>query len=130
MENRCRSLSRPVCNIIAARCSARRTRTGVGGRLHGFGKRFFHQRVVSGQELHRHALDVSGIDSYAYLRDVLTKLPSMTNWQIKHVTPEAWAKTSRAFQRQSRHSPYHKRHSRGYDVYGRIIRIMSIRRLA
>ena len=37
-----------------------------------------------------------GIDPYAYLRDVLTKLPSMTNWQIKHVTPEAWAKTSRS----------------------------------
>ena len=30
-----------------------------------------------------------GIDPYAYLRDVLTRLPSMTNWQIKHVTPEA-----------------------------------------
>ena len=37
-----------------------------------------------------------GIDPYAYLRDVLTRLPSMTNWQIKHVTPEAWAKTSRS----------------------------------
>ena len=37
-----------------------------------------------------------GIDPYAYLRDVLTRLPTMTNWQIKHVTPEAWAKTSRS----------------------------------
>ena len=37
-----------------------------------------------------------GIDPYAYLRDVLTRLPSMTNWQVKHVTPEAWAKTSRS----------------------------------
>jgi hypothetical protein len=32
---------------------------------------------------------------YAYLHDVLTRLPSMTNWQVKHVTPEAWAKASR-----------------------------------
>jgi hypothetical protein len=37
-----------------------------------------------------------GIDPYACLRDVLTRLPSMTNWQIKHVTPGAWAKTSRS----------------------------------
>jgi IS66 C-terminal element len=29
-----------------------------------------------------------GIDPYAYLRDVLTRLPFMTNWQVKHVTPE------------------------------------------
>jgi transposase len=33
-----------------------------------------------------------GLDPYAYLRDVFTRLPSMTNWQIKDVTPEAWAK--------------------------------------
>ena len=32
------------------------------------------------------------IDPYAYLRDVLTRLPSMTNWQVKQVTPEPWAK--------------------------------------
>ncbi|HEX9596436.1 MAG TPA: IS66 family transposase [Anaerolineales bacterium] len=32
-----------------------------------------------------------GLDPYAYLRDVLTRLPAMTNWQVKHVTPEAWA---------------------------------------
>jgi transposase len=34
-----------------------------------------------------------GIDPHAYLRDVLTRLPKMTNWQIKEVTPEAWAKS-------------------------------------
>jgi len=34
-----------------------------------------------------------GIDPHAYLRDVLTRLPRMTNWQIKDVTPEAWAKS-------------------------------------
>jgi hypothetical protein len=37
-----------------------------------------------------------GIDPYAYLRDVLTRLPNMTNRQIPEVTPEAWAKARRA----------------------------------
>jgi hypothetical protein len=30
-----------------------------------------------------------------YLRDVLTKLPTMTNWQIKDITPAAYAKALR-----------------------------------
>jgi len=34
-----------------------------------------------------------GLDPFAYLRDVFTRLPSMTNWQVKHLTPEAWAKS-------------------------------------
>jgi transposase len=34
-----------------------------------------------------------GIDPHSYLRDVLTRLPLMTNWQVKHVTPEAWARS-------------------------------------
>ena len=42
-----------------------------------------------------------GIDPLAYLRDVLTRLPSMTNWQIKEVTPEAWAKSNRSSALQS-----------------------------
>lgn len=33
-----------------------------------------------------------GIDPQSYLRDALTRLPTLTNWQIKEVTPEAWAK--------------------------------------
>jgi len=37
-----------------------------------------------------------GIDPYAYLRDALTRLPSMTNWQIRDITPEAWVKTLRS----------------------------------
>jgi len=37
-----------------------------------------------------------GIDPYAYLRDVLTRLPASTNWQIKDLTPEAWAKAQHA----------------------------------
>lgn len=32
------------------------------------------------------------IDPYAYLRDVLTRLPTLKNSQISEVTPEAWAK--------------------------------------
>ena len=34
-----------------------------------------------------------GIDPHAYQLDVLTRLPLLTNWQIKDVTPEAWAKS-------------------------------------
>lgn len=33
-----------------------------------------------------------GLDPHAYLREVLTRLPSTTNWQIKDITPEAWGK--------------------------------------
>ena len=33
-----------------------------------------------------------GIDLYTYLRDVLTRLPHMTNRQVPEVTPEAWHK--------------------------------------
>ena len=36
---------------------------------------------------------LQGIDPYAYLRDVLTRLPGMTNHQIAELTPQAWAKT-------------------------------------
>jgi len=34
-----------------------------------------------------------GVEPFAYLRDVLTRLPRMTNWQIAEVTPDAWGKT-------------------------------------
>lgn len=37
-----------------------------------------------------------GIDPHAYLRDVLARLPHMTNWQIKDITPAAWAKAQRS----------------------------------
>ncbi|MBX7210271.1 MAG: IS66 family transposase [Verrucomicrobiaceae bacterium] len=37
-----------------------------------------------------------GIDPQSYLREVLTRLPTMTNRQIKEVTPEAWAKAQPA----------------------------------
>jgi transposase len=36
-----------------------------------------------------------GLDPDAYLRDVLTRLPNMTNHQIPQVTPAAWAKSNR-----------------------------------
>ena len=35
-----------------------------------------------------------GIDPDAYLRDVLNRLPNMTNFHIKDLTPEAWAKAN------------------------------------
>jgi hypothetical protein len=54
-----------------------------------------HAHVVL-EKLPPSAEIIRGIDPHAYLRDVLTRLPSMTNWQIKHVTPEAWAKPSRS----------------------------------
>jgi transposase len=41
------------------------------------------------------------IDPYAYLKDVLTRLPNMTNRQIPEVTPEAWAKAHLQVQRQA-----------------------------
>jgi transposase len=36
-----------------------------------------------------------GVEPYTYLHDVLTRLPSMTNWQIKDITPKAWAQAHR-----------------------------------
>ena len=36
------------------------------------------------------------LDPFAYLREVFTRLPAMTNWQIKDITPEAWAKSRSA----------------------------------
>jgi hypothetical protein len=33
-----------------------------------------------------------GIDPYRYLREVLTALPTMTNWQLENWTPAGWAK--------------------------------------
>jgi hypothetical protein len=40
-----------------------------------------------------------GLDPYAYLRDVLTRLPHMTNHQVPEVTPEAWAKARQPVRR-------------------------------
>ncbi len=33
-----------------------------------------------------------GVEPYAYLREVLTRLPAMTNWTVGALTPAAWAK--------------------------------------
>ena len=41
------------------------------------------------------------LNPYAYLKDVLTRLPNMTNKQIPEVTPQAWAKTQRTLQRKA-----------------------------
>ncbi|HMO51515.1 MAG TPA: IS66 family transposase [Kiritimatiellia bacterium] len=39
---------------------------------------------------------VHGVEPYAYLKDVLTRLPAMNNHQIPDITPKAWAKAQRA----------------------------------
>jgi hypothetical protein len=36
-----------------------------------------------------------GLNPFVYLREVFTRLPSMTNWQVKDITPQAWAKAQR-----------------------------------
>jgi len=36
-----------------------------------------------------------GVEPYAYLKDVLTRLPTMTNHQIPTVTSCAWAAAQR-----------------------------------
>jgi transposase len=41
-----------------------------------------------------------GLNPFAYLRDVLARLPNMTNRQIPEVTPEAWSKSCRTSQPQ------------------------------
>ena len=41
-----------------------------------------------------------GLDPYAYLKEVLTRLPTMTNHQIHEVTPAAWAKAQKPQPRQ------------------------------
>ncbi len=40
-----------------------------------------------------------GIDPYAYLHHVLTRLPHATNWQIADLTPEAWARQTHPLRR-------------------------------
>jgi transposase len=40
------------------------------------------------------------IDPYAYLKDVLTRLPKMTNHQVPEITPETWAKAHPPEQRK------------------------------
>jgi transposase len=40
-----------------------------------------------------------GLEPYAYLKELLTRLPAMTNHQIKDVTPRAWSEAQRQTQR-------------------------------
>jgi hypothetical protein len=42
-----------------------------------------------------------GIDPFSYLRDVFTRLPNMTNWQVKEITPQAWDKARKASERKA-----------------------------
>ena len=39
-----------------------------------------------------------GLNPFAYLRDVLTRLPNMTNRQTSEVTPAAWQKSQSPLQ--------------------------------
>ena len=39
-----------------------------------------------------------GLNPFAYLRDVLTRLPNMTTRQIPEVTPAAWQKSQKQLQ--------------------------------
>jgi hypothetical protein len=36
-----------------------------------------------------------GLDPFAYLRALFTRLPKATNWQVKDLTPKAWARAQR-----------------------------------
>lgn len=40
-----------------------------------------------------------GLDPQSYLRHVLARLPSATNWQIGELTPQAWAEQTQPLQR-------------------------------
>ena len=42
-----------------------------------------------------------GIEPFAYLKDVLTRLPAMTNHQIPSLTPRAWAQSRQSLARAS-----------------------------
>lgn len=45
-----------------------------------------------------------GIDPHAYIKDVLTRLPTMTNRQVAEVTPTAWAMQSESLVAAERRS--------------------------
>jgi hypothetical protein len=55
----------------------------------------------SGQDGHKpiEAYPPTPVGPLAYLRDVLSRLPNMTNRQISEVLPAAWAKTQQTKQR-------------------------------
>jgi hypothetical protein len=42
-----------------------------------------------------------GLNPYAYLKDVLTRLPQMTNHQVADLTPAAWGKAQRKLQQSA-----------------------------
>lgn len=45
-----------------------------------------------------------GVDTYAYLKDLFTRLPQMTNRQAKDITPKAWAREQREKQAQDQNA--------------------------
>lgn len=46
-----------------------------------------------------HSCRARGVEPFEYLRDVLTRLPTMTNHQVPTLTPKAWAEARRAAMR-------------------------------
>ena len=54
----------------------------------------------------------------------------MTNWQIKHVTPGGLGKDFTILCNDDRRVAWTIGQSHDYDIYGRNIRTLSIRRLA
>jgi hypothetical protein len=48
------------------------------------GKRLYRFTIIESRRRH-------GVESHTFLHDVLTRLPSMTNHQIKDIVPKAWA---------------------------------------
>jgi hypothetical protein len=42
-----------------------------------------------------------GLDPYAYLREVLTRLPHLTNHQVPDITPAVWARKNQSLQKVS-----------------------------
>jgi hypothetical protein len=67
-----------------------------------------------------------GIDPHAYLRDVLTRLPSMTNWKLSTLLLRPGRKLPAALQRQPLHSPIITVIAPGYHIYVANIKSMSI----
>jgi hypothetical protein len=50
---------------------------------------------LSSQRPARESCRRHGVEPYTYLRDLLTRLPTMTNRQIKDIVPKAWPASSR-----------------------------------
>jgi len=48
-----------------------------------------------------------GLDPFADLQNLFTRLPSMTNWRVKDLMPEAWARSQPVFKTASINCAWH-----------------------